>query len=83
MKKFFHENEKFVFAVHLGCIILCWSNNECEFFLIRKMTEDNESATLLSPADADDDEPGHNYWCCLWPKKDKAATAPATANFTK
>ena len=39
------------------------------------MAEDNEIATLLSPAGADDDEPGHNYWyrCCLWPKKDKAA----------
>ena len=37
------------------------------------MAEDNESATLLSPAGADDDEPGHNYWCCLWPKKDQAA----------
>ena len=37
------------------------------------MAEDTESATLLPPADADDDEPGHNYWCCLWPKKDKAA----------
>ena len=35
------------------------------------MAEDTESATLLPPADAD--EPGHNYWCCLWPKKDKAA----------
>ena len=46
---------------------LLWS------LIIGKMAEDNESATLLSPADTDDDEPGHNYWCCLWPKKDKAA----------
>ena len=37
------------------------------------MAEDTESATLLPPADADDDEPGHNYWCCLWTKKGKAA----------